>query len=196
MIVRESSTSTRLQERYFDALEAYVASAEESALLDAYELGRQIMDSAGGVLDLSAVHQDAMEMVMRHTRGGGPRELVARRCHEFLDEALSPFEMAQRGFREANLRLMTVNGELAHQSAQLSAVIASINDGLVVANSEGAVTAANQRAAEVLWCARTSCSTATWPPSPRSWRGAARAGRTTCRTCGGGSGAGTPTRPR
>jgi PAS domain S-box-containing protein len=148
--VRESTTSARLQERYCDALDAYVRDGEEGALLDAYELGRQIMDSAGGVLDLSAVHQDAMEAVMRSTRMGSAREHAARRCHEFLDEALSPFEMAQRGFREANLRLMTVNGELAHQSAQLSAVIASINDGLVVADSEGAVTAANQRAAEVL----------------------------------------------
>jgi two-component system sensor histidine kinase VicK len=150
MIVRESAASARLQERYFDALEAYVRDAEESALLDAYELGRQIMDSAGGVLDLSSVHEDATEAVMRRTRAGRPRELAARRCHEFLDEALSPFEMAQRGFREANMRLMTVNAQLAHQSAQLSAVIASINDGLVVADAEGAVTAANQRAAELL----------------------------------------------
>jgi signal transduction histidine kinase len=150
MIVRESTTSARLRERYLDALEAYVGDAQESALLDAYELGRQIMDSAGGVLDLSSVHQDAMEAVMRRTRPGRPRELAARRCHEFLDEALAPFEMAQRGFREANMRLMTVNTQLAHQSAQLSAVIASINDGLVVSDSEGAVTAANERAAELL----------------------------------------------
>ena len=150
MSVRESTASARLQERYLDALEAYVNDAEESALLDAYELGRQVMDSAGGVLDLSAVHQDAMEAVMRRVRLGRTREVAARRCHEFLDEALSPFEMAQRGFREANMRLMTVNTQLAHQSAQLGAVIASINDGLVVADSEGAVTAANQRAADLL----------------------------------------------
>jgi two-component system, OmpR family, sensor histidine kinase VicK len=150
MIAREAAASARLQERYFDALESYVRAAGESALLDAYELGRQIMDSGGGVLDLSAIHQDAMEAVMRRTRGGRPRELVARRCHEFLDEALSPFEMAQRGFREANLRLMTVNTQLAQQSAQLAAVIASINDGLVVADADGAVTAANECAALLL----------------------------------------------
>jgi two-component system sensor histidine kinase VicK len=148
--VRESATSTRLQERYCVALDAFVRDGEESALLDAYELGRQIMDSAGGVLDLSAVHQDAMEAVMDRVQAGRRREQAVKRCHEFLDEALSPFEMAQRGFREANMRLMTVNAELAHQSAQLAAVIASINDGLVVADSEGAVTAANVRAAELL----------------------------------------------
>ena len=108
------------------------------------------MDSAGGVLDLSSVHQEAVEEVMRRLRAGRPREMAARRCHEFLEEALSPFEMAQRGFREANMRLMSVNAQLAHQSAQLAAVIASINDGLVVADSEGAVTAANERAAELL----------------------------------------------
>jgi two-component system sensor histidine kinase VicK len=144
------AASTRVQERYLSALDAFVRDGEESALLDGYELGRQIMDSAGGVLDLSAVHQDAMEEVMGRIRAGRPRELAFKRCHEFLDEALSPFEMAQRGFREANMRLMTVNTELAHQSAQLGAVIASINDGLVVADSEGAVTAANERAAELL----------------------------------------------
>lgn len=150
MIVREPSASARLQERYLDALEAYVSAHEESSLLDAYELGRQIMDAAGGVLDLTAVHQGAMEGVMKRTRGVRAREIAIHRCHEFLDEALSPFEMAQRGFREANLRLMSLNTQLAHQSAQLGAVIASINDGLVVADAEGAVTAANERAAELL----------------------------------------------
>ncbi len=149
-MITGTATSTRIQERYLQALDAFVRDGEESALLDAYELGRQIMDSAGGVLDLSAVHQDAMEEVMGRMRAGRPREQAFKRCHEFLDEALSPFEMAQRGFREANMRLMTVNAELAHQSSQLVAVIASINDGLVVADSEGAVTAANERAAELL----------------------------------------------
>jgi hypothetical protein len=85
VIVRESAASVRIHERYFYALDAYVRDGEESALLDAYELGRQIMDSAGGVLDLSSVHQDAMEEVLGRLRAGRPREMAFKRCHEFME---------------------------------------------------------------------------------------------------------------
>jgi signal transduction histidine kinase len=165
-----------LECRYAAALGAYLRSADEAALLQAYELGRQIMDNGGGVLDLSAVHQSAFEGLTQ-ARDGPSRQLAVRRSYEFLAECLAPFEMAQRGFREANLRLLGANEQLAQQAADLAAanaelestnraidreratlaaVISSITEGLVVADGARRISAANGRVAELLGVARES----------------------------------------
>src|ERR1700755_3001650 len=103
------AVSASLEQRYAAALGAYMRSADEEALLHAYELGRQIMDTGGGVLDLAATHQSTFEELIEARSGNPGRQLAIRRGHEFLAECLAPFEMAQRGFREANLRLLSAN---------------------------------------------------------------------------------------
>jgi len=127
-----STVSAALEQRYADALGAYMRCADEEALLHAYELGRQIMDSGGGVVDLAAIHQTAFEELIDGRAGHPGRQLAVGRSYEFLAECLAPFEMAQRGFREANLRLLSANEQLEstnraieRERATLAAVIAS-----------------------------------------------------------------------
>jgi signal transduction histidine kinase len=149
--------SASLEQRYGDALGDYMRSANEEALLHAYELGRQIMDSGGGVLDLAATHQSAFEELIGRRSGHPGRQLAVRRSYEFLSECLAPFEMAQRGFREANLRLLSANEQLEStnraiecERETLAAVIASMHEGLIVSDSHGVINAANASAAELL----------------------------------------------
>jgi signal transduction histidine kinase len=149
--------SASLEQRYADALGAYMRDADEEALLRAYELGRQIMDSGGGVLDLAATHQSSYEELIERRSAHPGRDLAIRRSHDFLAECLAPFEMAQRGFREANLRLLsaneqleTTNREIDRERATIAAVIASMHEGLIVADSEGVINAANGCGAELL----------------------------------------------
>jgi signal transduction histidine kinase len=151
------AVSAALEQRYGDALGAYMRDADEEALLHAYELGRQIMDSGGGVLDLAATHQTAFEELNEGRSGQPGRQLAVRRSYEFLGECLAPFEMAQRGFREANLRLLSANEELEstnraieRERATLAAVIASMHDGLIVSDGQGVINAANECGAELL----------------------------------------------
>lgn len=172
----EPRAGTSLERRYAGALDAYLRSADEAALLQAYELGRQIMDQGGGVLDLSAVHQSALEG-LAEIRDDPSSRLAVQRAYEFFAECLSPFEMAGRGFREANLRLLSANEQLAQQAsdlasanaelestnraiererATLAAIIASITEGLVVADGTGRITAANDCVGELLGAARGS----------------------------------------
>jgi PAS domain S-box-containing protein len=146
-----------LEQRYADALAAYVSRADEEALLHAYELGRQIMDTGGGVLDLAATHQSAFEELIEKRAGHPARQRAIRRGHEFLAECLAPFEMAQRGFREANLRLLSANEQLEstnraieRERETLAAVIASMHEGLIVSDHKGVISAANACAAELL----------------------------------------------
>jgi PAS domain S-box-containing protein len=149
--------SASLEQRYGDALSDYVRGANEEALLHAYEFGRRIMDSGGGVLDLAATHQSAFEELIARRSGQAGRQLAIRRSYEFLSECLAPFEMAQRGFREANLRLLSANEQLEttnraieRERETLTAVIASMHEGLIVSDSQGVINAANECAAELL----------------------------------------------
>lgn len=156
LTIRGDATAVQtIDSRYRAALATYRANAQEAALLDAYELGREILDSGGGLLDLSAVHQAALQTSITGVDLASDRS-AAGRAHEFLSEALAPFEMAQRGFREANVRLRSANEQLARRSEQLAAVIASISDGLVVADASGTIIAVNARAAKLLGTGRES----------------------------------------
>jgi signal transduction histidine kinase len=160
-----------LSARYTAALGDYVARKDEGALLKAYELGRQALDNGAGVLDITAIHEGALEALLRQAPDSAAALEAARRAWEFLAESLGPFEMAQRSFREANLRLQTTNELLAGRSAELAAanrqleatnvaierqratlaaVIASMTDGLVVVGPDGAIGACNAQAGELL----------------------------------------------
>ena len=50
------------------ALTEYLAGVEEPALKQAYELGRQALGEGLGILDVAAVHGEALERALRQTR--------------------------------------------------------------------------------------------------------------------------------
>lgn len=94
-----------LVDRYRSALRDYLAGRNETALVQAYDLGRLAMEQLFGVLDMVTVHQRALTDVLLEEsdpiRGVGITEAAA----EFLAECLGPFEMAMRGYQEANTAL-------------------------------------------------------------------------------------------
>jgi signal transduction histidine kinase len=159
----EVRTSSTIGVRYEAALAAFLSGGDEEALLHAYELGRQVMDNGDGVLELTSIHQTAFESLIGPRDGDPGRQLAIERSFEFLNEAMAPFEMAQRGFREANLRLLTANEQLAatnaeieRERANLDAVISSMSEGLLAVDARGVITRANSRAAELLGVAEVS----------------------------------------
>jgi light-regulated signal transduction histidine kinase (bacteriophytochrome) len=98
-----------LPARYSEALRAHLAGPSEETLAAAYELGRDAMHDGTSLLDLSAAHHHALgqlaaEQVLT------PGLLEAARA--FLCEALSVFEMVNRGYRAANESLRARNLEL------------------------------------------------------------------------------------
>ena len=101
-----------LTEAYALALEDYLRGAGEEALLRAYQLGRQAVTEGLGVLEVAALHQDALVGVLLKMLAPAENARVARSASEFFAEALAPFEMSQRGFREANAILEDLNSEL------------------------------------------------------------------------------------
>lgn len=98
----------------------------------AYELGRIALSRGLGILDMSRLHQEALVGLVVSL--GEPVATVQRTkaVETFFLEALSPFEAAHRGFRDAfgrlqklnqtlgqrNYELATINARLKHESAE------------------------------------------------------------------------------
>ena len=101
---------------YAAALREHLQHAGEHGLHRAYELGRRALREGVGVIDLVAVHHDALADLMLDTRGEDPAKAMAPAA-EFLAECLSPFEMTLRGYQEANERLAAANAELSGANA-------------------------------------------------------------------------------
>jgi signal transduction histidine kinase len=92
---------------YAAALREYNATGSEAALLQAYQLGRAAVSVGVGVLEMAALHQEALAQALRHA----PSEAVAcvdARANEFLAEALAPFELSRRGFQQISVTLQDV----------------------------------------------------------------------------------------
>lgn len=97
------ATSPQLMNEYRFALRDYLAGGSEAALQQAYELGRKALTEGLGVLEMAALHHDALVTVLPPRLDGIEQTLTA--AEKFFVESLSPFEMTHRGFREANAAL-------------------------------------------------------------------------------------------
>jgi light-regulated signal transduction histidine kinase (bacteriophytochrome) len=95
--------------RYAAALRAHLAAPSEETLAGAYQLGRDAMHDDAGLLDLAAAHHHALAQLAAE-RPLAPNALEAARA--FFNEALSVFEMVNRGYRSANESLKARNVEL------------------------------------------------------------------------------------
>jgi signal transduction histidine kinase/ActR/RegA family two-component response regulator len=100
------------------ALRHYLAGAEEEARLQAYQVAREGMAAGLSLLDLVANHHEALAIVL--STFVTPTEAIraVRASAELLTESLGPFEMAHRGFQEANETLVRVNESLQSEIAE------------------------------------------------------------------------------
>lgn len=103
----------QLEHEYSTALKDCVSGAGEVAFAHAYELGRMAAGTGIGVVELAAIHDQALREVLGDH--APPAEV-----DQFFAEALSPFEMTHRGFREANERLESAVRELEAFSYSVS----------------------------------------------------------------------------
>jgi hypothetical protein len=139
-------------EAYSNALETYVATGQEDQLEEAYALGRQAITDGMTILGLVDHHRAAVDAVARRTAGPGDAALL-RATFEFLYEALSTFEMAQRGYWEAQERAR-VERELGEQREQLAQAYLSVDRALELPDRLAAIETA---AAGLLGAAEATC---------------------------------------
>jgi signal transduction histidine kinase len=111
------SAGALLTTQYTAALEEYLDGAGESALSRAYDLGRKALGSGLGVLEMSAIHHEAIKAVA--VWAGDPEKRRLEKAADFFAESLSPFEMAFRGYEDVNHKLLALNETLARQNVEL-----------------------------------------------------------------------------
>jgi PAS domain S-box-containing protein len=110
-------------EQYASALEHYLAKPQEAGLMRAYELGRHALEVAMGVADLSIIHGQALANALRDAGTPGDTMCLTRQAAEFLGESMAPFEMALRGYREANDLLQRLNDTLEQRVKERTAAL-------------------------------------------------------------------------
>lgn len=106
---------------YAIALQHYLAEPEEPALARAHELGRKALTDGLGVLDMASLHSCALAAALERPLADDERARVLEAVEKFFLETLSPFEMAHRGFWEANVVLHRLNDVLEGQAKRIAA---------------------------------------------------------------------------
>jgi signal transduction histidine kinase len=118
MIMREPGN--RVVQLYAEALREYLAGAGEAALQRAYELGRQAIADGIGVVDLVALHHEALKEIQGTLPSGDQGLRTLEAAGTFLGECLSSFEMTHRGYREAVTALRRLNELLEEEARRIA----------------------------------------------------------------------------
>ena len=109
-----------LDVRYREALTEYLAHPDEARLERAYGVGRQALADGRGVLDMATTHSQAVAAVLAANDSVTDRTQLAEALERFFVEVISPFEIAHRSFRDANLELHRLNDVLENQAKRIA----------------------------------------------------------------------------
>ena len=115
-----SETRDELAEQYRRALRDYLDDAGETALARAYELGRNAVVDGLGVLEMTALHHEALRASVLRLAAFEDRAKAAEAAQRFLMESLSPFEMTHRAFREVNTVLRRLHERLEEEAKRIA----------------------------------------------------------------------------
>jgi phosphoserine phosphatase RsbU/P len=99
-----TAVQANLSEQYKSALLDYLEQPGEGALERAYELGRRVVASDLGILEVAASHQEVLQNLLAHSLSPEDHGRLTKST-DFLLQCLSPFEMVHRGVKESNITL-------------------------------------------------------------------------------------------
>ena len=122
-----------LERAYTRALEDYLSTGGEDALQSAYEIGRTALADGMGVLEVAAMHHAALAQVLLRIDSSVSLKRDLDRAQEFFGETLSPYEMAHRGFRDANSALHRLNETLEQEIQRIAHAVHDEAGQLLVA---------------------------------------------------------------
>jgi GAF domain-containing protein len=119
---------------YESALERYLTGPSEDTRRGGYELGREAVARGVGVVDIAAVHHEALLAALGGCSDREQIERVTRAAGDFFLEAISAFEMVQRGYREAREATL-LERRHAEMLRQLSTFLADASLALTASDS-------------------------------------------------------------
>jgi signal transduction histidine kinase len=117
---RTKKSETSFEDIYRSALSEYAVRSGEAGLGRAYELGRKAMTEGKSLVELVAIHHQALQGIAREAGKGKGEGGLLRASADFLTESLSPYEMAQRGFQDAVKALRQFNETLEEEIKRIA----------------------------------------------------------------------------
>src|SRR5882724_2078899 len=132
-IRRKAKPRAAFEDEYRTSLREYAAGGGEPALGRAYELGRRALSGQKSLVEMAALHHQAVLALIRDAASEKHREKLLRASAEFLAECLSPYEMAHRGFQDAVKALRQLNETLEEEIKRIAYAVHDEAGQLLVA---------------------------------------------------------------
>ncbi|MDL5502618.1 MAG: PAS domain S-box protein, partial [Candidatus Methanoperedens sp.] len=108
------------------------------------EIGRKAIADGKGILDMAAVHQDALVTVLPKTIKRGEIEETLKKAAQFFSESIAPFEMTFRGFQDSITGLYNLNKTLEQSEMKFRSVVQAANDAIISGRSNGSIISWNK----------------------------------------------------
>jgi signal transduction histidine kinase len=98
---RKNNLQSALAGPYFKGLQDYLSGSGEDALGRGYEFGRDALADGHSILEILELHHATLQRLLENVHYPEAVAAVLQGAGAFLAEVLSPYEMTNRGFREA-----------------------------------------------------------------------------------------------
>lgn len=105
---------------YAAALQDYLQQRDESCLHRAYELGRRAVREGTSILEMIELHRRVTLHCASRSATSAESTRVVETAITFFKEAMSPYEMTNRAFSEANAALQNLNETLEGEVKRLA----------------------------------------------------------------------------
>jgi signal transduction histidine kinase len=109
-----------LEVLYSAALQDYLRQRDEGCLHRGYELGRRAVGEGKSILEMIEVHQRASQPLVSRSDTSAQSAGVVEAATVFFKEVMSPYEMTNRAFGEANAALAHLNDTLEAEIKRLA----------------------------------------------------------------------------
>jgi signal transduction histidine kinase len=101
-------------------LRDYLGGAGESALQQAYQIGRRALEAGMGLVAIADIHHACLRTLLTQTLESDERDRIVTGAAQFFSECISPYEMTYGGFREANTALRHFNEVLEQEAKRIA----------------------------------------------------------------------------
>lgn len=108
------------KDAYAVALAQYLSLGTESALGQAYEIGRSSLRNGISLFELASLHHASLSEILRADPKLAQDHRLLSAAAEFLANCLSPYEMAHRGFQDAVAALRRMNETLEEEIKRIA----------------------------------------------------------------------------
>jgi signal transduction histidine kinase len=111
---------TEAASAYPISLHDYLGGAGESALQQAYQIGRRALEAGVGLVAIADIHHAYLRTLLTQKLANEERDRILTGAAQFFAECISPYEMTYGGFREANTALRHFNEVLENEAKRIA----------------------------------------------------------------------------